>query len=401
MTRWLSIVGIGEDGLDGLGPPARALVDGAKVLVGGDRHLAMIPDDGREKLAWPTPLTALIDTILGYRGTAVCVLATGDPMHYGVGVTLARHVAIVEMTIVPGPSAFALACARLGWPRAEAETLTLHGRPLAQVHPHIFPGARILILSDNAATPGQIAALLRQRGYGASQMTVFEHMGGPAERVIGAMAVNWSADNIADFNTIAIACQADPDATLLPRIAGLPDTAFRHDGQLTKREVRAVTLAALAPVPGQLLWDVGAGSGAIGIEWMRAHFTCRAIAVERAPARAAMIRANADALGVPKLELVAGAAPDALADLAAPDAVFLGGGLSQAKIFATCWAALPPGGRLAANAVTVEGEKALFDCRERWGGTLTRIAVSRAEAIGRLTGWSALRTVTQFSVTKP
>ncbi|MFP6757030.1 MAG: precorrin-6y C5,15-methyltransferase (decarboxylating) subunit CbiE, partial [Alphaproteobacteria bacterium] len=286
MTRWLSIVGIGEDGLDGLGARARALVDRAKVLVGGDRHLAMIPDDGREKLAWPTPLTELIDTILGYRGTAVCVLATGDPLHYGVGVTLARHVAIDEMIIVPGPSAFALACARLGWPRAETETLTLHGRPLAQVHPYLYPNARVVILSENAATPAHVAAALRERGYGASKMTVLEHMGGPAERVIEATAATWDTDDIADFNTIAIACQADSDAPLLPRGAGLPDTAFSHDGQLTKREVRAATLAALAPVPGQLLWDVGAGSGAIGIEWMRSHFTCRASAVERAPARA-------------------------------------------------------------------------------------------------------------------
>jgi precorrin-6Y C5,15-methyltransferase (decarboxylating) len=305
------------------------------------------------------------------------------------------------MTVVPGPSAFALACARLGWPRAEVETLTLHGRPLAQIHPHLYPGARVLILSEDAATPARVAAGLRERGYGASRMTVLEHMGGPSERVIESTAATWDADDIADFNTIAIACAAGPGTLLLPRVAGLPDTAFGHDGQLTKREVRAAALAVLAPVPGQLLWDVGAGSGAIGIEWMRSHFTCRAIAVERAPARAAIIRANADALGVPKLELVEGAAPDALADLEAPDAIFVGGGLSQLEIFATCWTALSPGGRLAANAVTVEGEQALFKCREKWGGSLTRIAVSRAEPIGRLTGWSALRTVTQFSVIKP
>lgn len=400
MTRWLSIIGIGEDGLDGLGPHARTLVDGAAVLVGGDRHLAMVPDDGREKLAWPSPMTALFDTILGYRGTPVCVLATGDPLYYGVGVALTRRVPIAEMTIVPGPSAFARACARMGWPRAETETLTVHGRPLAQVHPALYPGARLVILSDDASTPENLAGLLRARGYGASRITVLEHMDGPAERRIEGTADSWTAGDIADFNTIAVECEAAAGAPLLPRTPGLPDDAFSHDGQLTKHEVRAATLAALAPVPGQLLWDVGAGSGAIGIEWMRAHCTCRAIAIERNPVRIALIRANAETLGAPKLDIVEGTAPEALADLDTPDSVFVGGGLANDDILETCWNALTSGGRLAANAVTLEGEKTLFNCRDRWGGALTRISISRAEPIGGLTGWSALRSVTQFAATK-
>jgi precorrin-6Y C5,15-methyltransferase (decarboxylating) len=401
MTRWLSIVGIGEDGLDGLGQRARALVDEAEVLVGGDRHLAMIPDDGRRQLAWPSPLTALIDTIVGLRGTPVCVLATGDPLYYGVGVTLARHVTADEMTIVPGPSAFALACARMGWPRAETETLTLHGRPLSQIHPYVYPGARLVALSEGAATPAGIAAMLVERGHGASRMTVLEHMGGPKERLIEATAATWTNDTVAEFNTLAIECVADHGAPLLPRVPGLPDDAFIHDGQLTKREVRATTLAALGPVPGQHLWDIGAGSGAIGIEWMRAHFTCRATAVEHHPGRLKNIRANAEALGVPKLAIVEGKVPDALAGLEAPDAIFIGGGLAQPGIFASCWDALSPGGRLAANAVTLEGEIILFDCHEKWGGMLTRVSIAHAEPMGGRTGWTPLRTVTQYAVTKP
>ena len=400
MTRWLSIVGIGEDGLDGLAADALALVDGAQVLVGGDRHLAMTPDDGRRRIRWRTPLDAVVDEIAGLRGTPVCVLATGDPMFFGIGVTLAKRVAVDEMTIVPAPSAFSLACARLGWPLAEVETLTLHGRPLALMHGHIQPGAKLLSLSNDGATPGQVARALFDRGYGESQMWAFEHMGGAAERCIEATATDWSQDRVADLNTLAVACVAAPGAAHLPRVPGLPDDAFAHDGQLTKREVRAATLAALGPAPGQLLWDVGAGCGSIAIEWLRAARGARAIAIERDAARRALIETNAATLGVPQLEIVAGVAPAALDGLAAPDAVFIGGGAADAALVEACWRALRPGGRLVANVVTVEGEQALFQCRDRLGGDLTRIAVSRAEPLGALSGWRALMAVTQWAAVK-
>ncbi len=400
MTPWLSIVGLGEDGLQGLGPAARALVDGAEVLVGGERHLAMVPEDGRERLAWSGPLERMVEEIVRHRGQRICVLATGDPMTYGIGATLARYVPRKETVVVPAPSAFSLAAARLGWGLAETETLTLHGRPLELLHPYLQPGARLLVLCADGATPGRVAELLRERDYGRSRLTVLAHMGGPREHIIESTAADWDVPVVADFNTLAIACLAGPEAALRPRVPGLPDTAFRNDGQLTKREVRAATLAALAPVPGQRLWDVGAGCGSVAIEWMRAARRAEAIAVERDQDRVALIAANAAALGTPGLEIVAGEAPGVLADLAPPDAVFIGGGAARDGLFEACWRALSPGGRLVANAVTLEGEQALVTWREQVGGTLTRIAVSRAEPIGGLTGWRPLMAVTQLAVTR-
>lgn len=400
MTPWLAIVGMGEDGLDGVAPLGRALIDRAEVLIGGARHLAMVPDDGRERLAWPSPLSALVEDIVARRGTRVCVLATGDPMHFGIGVTMARRVPHEEMTIVPAPSAFSLACARLGWSRADVETLTLHGRPVELLHPFVQPDARLLLLSDDRTTPAQVAALLAARGYGASRMTVLAHMGGPQERRVEGRAEDWAHDDIADLNTVAVECVTGPEAALLTHTPGLPDDAFRHDGQMTKREVRAMTLAALAPVPGQLLWDVGAGCGSVAIEWLRSDRRMRAIAVERNEDRVALIAANASALGTPTLEVVTGAAPEALKDLPTPDAVFVGGGLSAPGLIETCWRALAPGGRLVANAVTLEGEAVLAAFQAEAGGGLTRIAVARAEAVGPYRGWRPLMPVTQLRAMK-
>lgn len=401
MTPWLGIVGIGEDGLEGLSHEARALVDQAEVLIGGARHLAMLPDDGRERLTWPNPLIKLVEDIVRRRGTKVCVLATGDPLHYGIGVTLARHVPAEEMTIIPGVSAFSLACARLGWALATVETLTLHSRKLESLHRVLCPGAKVLALSNDGATPAAVAEILIARGYGDSAMTVLEHMGGPKEHKITNTAANWNEAKVADLNTIAIECTAGQDVTLLPRVPGLPDDAFTHDGQLTKREVRAATLAALAPIPGQRLWDVGAGCGAIAIEWLRSHPSCRAIAIERQAARIAMIEKNAHNLGTPEIEIIAGEAPAALKDLAPPDAIFIGGGLSGENLVEDCWQALKPGGRLVANAVTLEGEQSLIEAYNRLGGNLTRIAIARADSVGRFTAWRPLRPVTQWAVTKP
>ena len=400
MTPWLSIVGLGEDGVPGLAPAARALLDNAEVLIGGTRHLDMVPDDGRERLTWPSPLGAIVEEIARHRGQRVCVLATGDPMHYGIGVTLAKAVAMDEMVVIPAPSAFSLACARLGWTLSEVETLTLHGRPLALLHPAIQPGARLLLLSNDAATPDQVAELLRARGYGPSRIAVLEHMGGAKERRLDGTAEAWQPGRVADFNTIAVDCLAGPDAALLPRTPGLPDEAFRHDGQMTKRELRAVTLSALQPVPGQLLWDLGAGSGSVAIEWMRSHPRCRAVAVERHADRIALIAGNAAALGTPGLEIIEGEAPGALDGLEAPDAAFIGGGLRADGNVETCWDRLKPGGRLVANAVTVEGEQALARWRAELGGALIRSAVSRAGAVGSVTAWRPFMPVTQLRAVK-
>ena len=402
MTGWLSIVGIGEDGLDGLGTKAHALIENAEVLVGGCRHLDMIADDGRERIAWNGSLDAGIDDIKARRGERVCVLATGDPMHFGIGATLSRHVPAEEMTVVPAPSAFALLCARMGWPRADVRALSLHGRDLDLINAHIQPGARLAILGHDSATPALVAVRLVERGFGQSSIAVLEHMGGPKERRIDGSASGWNGfGSGAGFNTLAVQCAADAQAPLLPAVPGLPDDAFSHDGCITKREVRCATIAQLAPVPGQMLWDVGAGSGTVAVEWMRSDPACRAVAVERNPARAALARENAARLGVPGLEIVTGEAPRALEGLAVPDAVFIGGGVSAQGVIEAGWQALRSGGRLVAIAVTLEGERALLDRYAATGGTLTRIAVSRAAGVGNFTGWEPLRPVTQLAVRKP
>jgi precorrin-6B C5,15-methyltransferase / cobalt-precorrin-6B C5,C15-methyltransferase len=400
VTRWLSVVGLGEDGLDGLTSSARALVDSAEVLVGGARHHAMLPAHKAERLTWDIPLTRTVHEISKRRGKRVAVLATGDPMWFGIGVTLARKFTAEDMTILPQPGAFTLAAARLGWSLADTETITLHGRPLAQLALHLYPGARILALSENGATPTAVAALLRERGWGPSTLTVLEHLGGPKERRVHGLAESWSAAACADLNTIAIECRPGPNARALPRVPGLPDDCFVNDGQLTKREVRAATLAALAPLPGQLLWDVGAGCGAVAIEWMRVARGARAIAVESNEKRLAFIAANAAALGVPKLSVVPGAAPDVLPGLQAPDAAFIGGGLTTPGVVDACWASLKTGGRIVANAVTLEGEAVLTSLAATRGGTLTRIGVARAEPVGGLHGWRPLMSVTQWAAVK-
>ncbi|MFM7426687.1 MAG: precorrin-6y C5,15-methyltransferase (decarboxylating) subunit CbiE [Elainella sp.] len=399
--KWLVVLGIGEEGLAGLSPVARALFEQAEVLVGGRRHLAMLPTaDQRQRLLWGTPIQDSVNQILQWRGRAVCVLASGDPMWYGIGTTLLRQIPLDELTILPSLSAFSLACARLGWSLTEVETLSLCGRDPNLIQALIYPGARLLVLSENRQTPARVAEILTARGFGRSAVTVLEQMGGSQERIVtGEAATGLEVE--ADLNTLAIDCVADPEAQFFSRLAGLPDSAYQHDGQLTKREVRAVTLAALAPLPGALLWDVGAGCGSIGIEWLRSHARCRAIAIEQHPARLQYIAANAAALGVPTLQIVAGKAPDALQDLPQPDAIFIGGGLTTLGLLDRCWQALRSGGRLVVNAVTVESEHLVFQQLQQWGGCLSRIVVQRAEPVGSFWGWKAMAPITQWVAQKP
>jgi precorrin-6B C5,15-methyltransferase / cobalt-precorrin-6B C5,C15-methyltransferase len=404
--KWLAVIGIGEDGLPGLTPIARSLVEQAQVIVGGDRHLAMLTSgDRRKQIRWTSPLENSIDEILQYRGQAVCVLASGDPLSYGIGTTLLRRVAIDEMTIVPASSAFSLACSRLGWSLTEVETLSLCGRSPALLNVALYPGARLLILSEDSHTPALVAQLLTESGWGESQITVLQRMGGDHERIITGKAATWAEQdltslNFADLNTLAIALPTEASPHSLCRLAGIPDTAYHHDGQLTKREVRAVTLAALAPQPGQLLWDVGAGCGSISIEWMRSHGRCRAIAIEQNGDRLQMIADNATALGTPNLKLVTGQAPAALHGLPEPDAIFIGGGVTAPEMVETCWDALRSGGRLVINAVTVESEQVILQWHSQLGGELSRIAIQRAEPIGKFLGWKAMAPVTQWRVVK-
>lgn len=402
MRPWLAVVGIGEDGLAGLTPAGRALVETAQVLVGGARHLGMVSQGGdAERLLWERPLDRTIEAIAERRGRDVTVLASGDPLWYGIGVTLVRRFSRDEMTIVPHLSAFSLAAARLGWPVADCATITLHGRPLDTLRLHLAQGRRILALSEDGDTPRAVAQLLTGLGWGPSRLAVFAHLGGGHEAIVEEEAQCWGDRRVAALNTIAISCRGTPGARALPLFAGLPDDAFEHDGLLTKQEVRAATSAALAPLPGQSLWDVGAGCGSIAIEWLRAGEGRSAIAIERIPARAAIIARNASSLGVPGLRIITGTAPKALDGLPMPDAIFVGGGVGEPGLLPLLWARLAPGGRLVANVVTAEGEVRLFDWHTSHGGALTRIAVSRAEPRGPHHLWRSLAPVTQLAVTKP
>ena len=400
MTPWLTVLGLGDDGLDGLAPARRALIDTAEVLVGGERHLALAGNERAERLGWQFPLDPLMAELKARRGKRVVVLATGDPLCFGIGTTLLKHLDRAEMAILPAPSAFSLAGARLGWPHHTVTGLTLHGRPLASLNGWLQPGRRLLLLSHDGTTPAKVAAHLAARGFGASRMTVLAHMDGAGEARVDGTAGAWPDTPVADLNTVAVELVAGPDAQVWPRLPGLPDDAFEHDGQITKREVRSLTLAALMPLPGQRLWDIGAGSGAIAIEWLRSAETAEAVAVERDAGRAAAIARNADALGTPTLNIVTGEAPAALKDLPPPDAVFIGGGLTADGLFEAAWSALPRGGRLVANVVTVEGEQRVLALHQRHGGTLTRLAISRAEPVGPYLGWRPLMPVTQWAVAK-
>lgn len=400
MTPWLSIIGVGAEGIGELSSAARALIDNAEILIGGSRHLAMIPaDHPAERRGWTSPISETVSEMKALEGRRVVVLATGDPMSYGIGVTLGRAFGRDTMTVLPAPGAFSLAAARIGWALHETDCLTLHGRPLAALNLFVRPGARLLILSENGETPAQIAAVLCERGYETSRLTVLENMGADDEAIRTGQADSWDNTPAADLNTVAVDCVATDGALAYSRMAGLPDDAFRNDGQLTKRVMRAATLSALAPQPRELLWDIGAGCGSIAIEWMRAGG--RAIAVEHRADRSSLIAHNATVLGTPNLEIITGRAPEAMADLPQPDAVFIGGGISAATIAENCWAALRPHGRLVANAVTLEGESVLLSLHSRWGGSLTRISASEAAPVGRLHGWQPLRTVTQFAAVKP
>ncbi len=403
MTRWLSIVGLGEDGLDALTPAARALIEGAEVLIGGERHLALAAAavNGAETLTWRQPLADTVADIEARRGKRVVVLATGDPMCFGIGVTLGRHFRWGEMCVLPAPGAFSLAAARMGWPVQEATCLTLHGRPLDLVRLHVTPGARLLIMSEDGHTPAKVAAVLTDLGYGPSELTVHEHMDGAAERYVTATAEGWGGRTVADLNTIAMECPAGPNALVLSRAPGLPDDAFVHDGQITKRVVRAATLSALVPLPGQCLCDLGAGCGSVAIEWLRAAPGSHAHAVERDPARAALIAQNAAALGVPDLHVIIDDALAALPALDPPDAIFIGGGVAAPGLVEACWSALAPGARLVANAVTLDSEATLLAAQSHHGGALTRISVAEVEMLGRQHAWRPKLPVTQWAACKP
>ncbi|RXS79037.1 precorrin-6y C5,15-methyltransferase (decarboxylating) subunit CbiE [Streptomyces sp. TM32] len=417
----LSVVGIGADGWDGLPAASRRALCAAEVLIGGARQLALLPAECTgERVPWPSPLRPAVPGLLAaYAGRRICVLASGDPMFYGIGRTLTEVLAEEaecapadvlgeapapaghRLRILPHPSAVSYACARLGWPVEDTEVVTLVGRPAENLLRALYDGRRVLVLSAGAHTPAEVAALLRTHGFGPTRMRVLEQLGGARERTAEGVAADWGLPPGDALNVLALDCVRAPGTPHLSTVPGLPDAAYEHDGQLTKRHVRAATLAALAPAPGELLWDIGGGSGSIAVEWLRAHRSCRAVSVERDPVRAERIGRNARTLGVPGLRVVTGSAPAALEGLPVPDAVFIGGGLTAPGLLDACWDALPAGGRLVANTVTLESEALLAERHRRHGGELVRLAVSHAVPVGGFTGWRQAMPVTQWSAVKP
>jgi precorrin-6Y C5,15-methyltransferase (decarboxylating) len=397
--RWLTIIGIGEDGLDGLSPAARRLLSQAEFIIGGARHLALLGETQTKTLAWPTPFERGIEEIVARRGTPVCVLASGDPFYYGVGATLAEHISADEMICLPAPSSLSLASARLGWPLQDCDVVSLHGRAFERIIPHLRPKARLLILSWDASTPEKLAHLLVTRGLGESRLVVLEALGGPNERVQGSTADHFKPREIAALNLVAVEINAAHGASFIPLTLGLPDEWFESDGQLTKRAIRAVTLSALAPWPGARLWDIGAGSGSIGIEWMLTHPRNRAIAVEVREDRAARIARNAAALGVPDLEILTGDALALMKSLQAPDAIFVGGG--GGAVIDTAWACLPSGRRFVANAVTIETQSQLAERHAKYGGDLVSLSIAHPQIVGTYRSWRPAMPVVQWAVTKP
>lgn len=393
MVPWLEVIGIGEDGEAGLSPLARQLLGEAEVIIGGDRHHALSTNKNAERIAWPSPFDAMISTIKAQQGRKIVVLVTGDPLWFSVGARILKSIPASEVRFHPQLSAFQLAACRMGWSLADVETLTIHGRPAEQIVPCFAPGVRMLILTKDETSPAKVAQMLNERGYGPSAMTVLAALGGPHEQRIDGQAQTWSQP-VPAFHTLAVECRAGENPQVLPR-TGLPDAAFRHDGKMTKRAVRALSLAKLAPQRGALLWDIGCGCGSVAIEWMRAAPEARAIGIEPLADRRAMAMENAVRLGAPALKLLGGVAPDILAELSAPDAVFIGGGISMETIEASI-SVLKPQGRLVANAVTLESEAILLAAFQRHGGELERVQVQSAEPVGGFHGWKPAMPVTQW-----
>lgn len=405
--KWLRIIGIGDDGWDELSSDAKKLLFESEILLGGERHLKMIPNDVKgERLEWSSPIKESISKILRWRrtesrrGKIVSVMASGDPLCYGVAAKFLKHLPIDEIWIKPSLSTFSLICSRIGWSLPDVDTLTIHGRPLEMIHPFIQCEAKLLVLSNDENSPQKVAELLKKRGFGKSIITVFEHLGGKSERLIYGTANSWFFPKGAALNAMAIECIPEAEAIVRATVPGLPDEAFFNDGQITKREIRAITLSRLMPVVDQVLWDIGAGCGSISIEWMRFNPRCRAVAIEKSKTRIKIIEKNAFELGVPTLQILNGIAPEVLKDLSPPDAIFIGGGITTRRMLQTCWNKLNPGGRLVSNVVTLEGEKELLSWQSENGGDLTRINISHVEKIGKFEGWKELRSVMQLALIK-
>ncbi|WP_299351282.1 precorrin-6y C5,15-methyltransferase (decarboxylating) subunit CbiE [uncultured Shimia sp.] len=396
-TPWLTIVGLGEDGPDGLSPASHAALQNAEIVMGAARHLDLLPDLSAETVTWPVPFSDGIPKLLSLRGRRVVVLASGDPFWFGAGAVIARHLNPSEWRTLPAPSTFSRAAATLGWALEKTPCFGLHAAPFARLRPHLFTGQKLLTTLRDGAAVAELAQWLRDAGFGDTTLHVLEALGGPRERVRSALASTYDLINV--LHPVCLGLEVAGTGATVSLASGRSDTLFDNDGQITKRPVRALTLSALAPCPGEHLWDIGGGSGSIGIEWLLAHPTCAATTVEINPERAARITQNAAHLGVDRLQVVTGSAPEALADLPAPDAVFIGGGISD-EMLETVWAAMPKGARLVANAVTLEAEALLAQWHEAKGGDMLRVELAQSQPLGRKRGWKSSYPIVQWSVVK-
>ncbi|MCP4207621.1 MAG: precorrin-6y C5,15-methyltransferase (decarboxylating) subunit CbiE [Shimia sp.] len=393
---WLTIVGLGEDGPEGLPPASRKALEDAEVVMGAERHLSLLPSLTANTITWPVPFSDGITLLLAQRGRKTVALASGNPFWHGAGTSLTKHLQPGEWRSLPAPSTMSLAAAALGWPLESTTTLGLHAAPFARLRPHLADGTRAIVtLRDGEAVP-TIAAWLTEIGFGASTLHVLEALGGPRQRIRRARADAFDLDNIQHPVCVAVDTAGGPALT---SVGGKDDAFFDNDGQMTKRPVRALTLSALAPLPGERLWDIGGGSGSIAIEWLLAHATTQATSIEIDPTRTERIAHNAANLGVDRLTVVTGAAPDALEGLPAPDAVFIGGGISE-ELLEIVWAQLPVGARLVANAVTLEAEVLLANWQADKGGELLRIELAQSKPLGRKRGWKSSYPIVQWSVQK-
>lgn len=401
----ITVIGIGAEGWAGVPEGLRRQIAAADVVFGGERHLGLLPAaSAQTQVPWPSPLREGLPALLEeHAGRTVVALASGDPLVSGIATTLIDLLGAEGVRIVPAVSSVALAAARLGWASDTYAVVSAVARDPRRVVRELAPGRRVIVLSSDATTPGDLAALLAMAGWGASRLTVFGDLGAEEETRVEGGAGEWldDAPSFPQLNVIALEAAPDGVQHLATWASGLPDEAFEHDGQLTKRDLRASALARLAPRPAALLWDIGAGAGSVGIEWMRAHPSCRTVAVEGDPARSARIRRNAGRLGVPDLHVVTGRAPEALATLAAPDAVFVGGGAGVPGVLETCLDALAGGGRLVVHGVSIETEALLAAAHAEHGGELTRHLVETAAPLGRMRGFAPARAVTQWAWTKP
>ena len=403
-TPWITVIGIGEDGLDGVSDASLALIKSGEIIVGGERHLKMVADintgPAQIRMDWSAGFGRTLDILEQKKGAAIVVLASGDPMYFGVGATLARRFGASALNVIPAISSITLACARMGWSQPDINVVTIHGRPAENINRYLCDGAKIIALSNGGESPKMVAKLLCEQGFAKSKIIVLENLGGKNENRVEGLAEKWRADECAHLNIMAIECVADIGVSGYSFAAGLADNAFGHDGQITKREVRAVTLAQLAPVAGEMLWDIGSGSGSIAIEWMRAGKNMKAIAIEKNETRAENINNNAFNLGVTRLRVICGAAPDAFSEIIknTPDAIFIGGGLSNGgeDLINSAWDALKPGGRLVVNSVTIKSEAIISNFADVVGGALTRINIERSDKIGEQKSFRPLKTVTQL-----